>query len=239
MACTIGAALLALTALISGTGCARAPFGPFDLRNDSRHNGTLATELVLVPGVPFETNQNIIFRRADSSGRDFHMLIGPYPRLGAPAQITARNEEVVTVTSVGFVAAIGKQPIVITRFFVTSSSHTHYLCWAGPDNTDYVFAENATPGYPINLAPEPGATFAPAALLTGQFAAYTPATGLRIGQYFDPATPGSLSPGLTPELVDFITYVRSREVAAGMVSQDAFFRGIYTDGIPGLRPPRR
>lgn len=219
------------------TGCNSVnnnSFGPFDIRNDARHNATIATDLVLVPGVPFETNQNVILRRADDSGRDFSMLMGPYPRLGTPARITARNELVETVTTHGFLAAIGKQPIVIIRYVRTSSSHTHYLCWAGPANTDYVFVEQADPEHPVVLTPEPGSTFAPVSLTTGQFATITDST-VTVGTYFDATTPGALAEPFPPDLTDFVTYVRSREVAAGFVPQGSFFTGIYSDGIPGLR----
>jgi hypothetical protein len=225
--------------LVSG-GCQqpkkRMPFGPFDIRNDDKHTSTMLTTTVLVPGVIHETRQNDILHRADSSGREFHMLIGPYPRLGEPARIVARNETVETVTLQGFAAAIGQQPIVVINWVRTYSTHTHYFAWAAPDNTVYVFAEETETDAPVVITPEPGATFPRTEITSGQYARIVDGTTLTVHSYFDRGDRSTLSRGVPADIVEFITYVRSREVAAGLVTQNYAFRGRYVDGIPDLPP---
>ncbi len=231
------------TLLLAAGGCQqqkkRMPFGPFDIRNDDKHTSTMLTTTVLVPGIIHETRQNDILHRADSSGREFHMLIGPYPRLGEPARIVARNESVETVTVTGFAAAIGSQPIVVINWVKTYSSHTHYFAWAAPDNTVYVFAEETAPAAPVMIEPEPGATFPRTEITSGQYAKIVNGATITVHNYFEGGDRGVLSRSLPADLVEFVTYVRSREVAAGLVTQSYAFRGRYADGIPDLAPIAR
>lgn len=212
----------------------RMPFGPFDIRNDSQHTSTMITRTVLVPGVVHETRQNDILHRADSDGREFYMLMGPYPRLGNPAKIVARNETVETVTIDGFLAAIGQQPIVIVNWVKTYSTHTHYFAWAAHDDTVYIFAEETQTGAPVVIEPEPGATFPRTEITTGQYAKIVGGSIITVHNYFVPGDRQHLVPGLPVDLTEFITYVRSREVAAGFVKQDYAFRGSFSNGIPNL-----
>lgn len=237
----IGLTLLA--SLMSAGGCACThhgsspridpymPFGPRDIRNDSRHTAVFASQTVLVPGVPFETRQNEYLRLADSSGRDFNLLLGPFPRLGRPASLRARNPDVAAVIEAGFAMMMGKQPNAIFKTVRTYSSGTYYIGWVNGDDV-YVFCERSNSGHPVVVEPDKGQAFPKTELSTGQLARISNGQTISVTRYFEPDHADQLLPGLTPEVVEFLTYARSRGLAAGLFKQGEYYLGRYENGIP-------
>lgn len=207
------------------------PFGPRDIRNDSRHTAVFSSQTVLVPGVPFETRQNEYLRLADSTGRDFNMLLGPFPRLGSPAVLRARNPDVTTVIETGFALMMGKQPNAIFKTVRTYSSGTYYIGWVNGSDV-YVFCENSMAGHPVIAAPDSGEAFTKTELATGQYARIQNGQAVSVVRYFDQGHADQLLPGLEPEVVEFLTYARSRGLAAGLFKQGQYFLGRYENGIP-------
>lgn len=83
-------ALLSL-AVSSGACAHRTTLSPRGIINPPGKAGIVATGVVLVPNVPYSSNQNILIRNQDSSGRDYDLLSGPYPATGPATQLTVRN----------------------------------------------------------------------------------------------------------------------------------------------------
>jgi len=207
------------------------PFGPRDIRNDKSHTAVFSNQTVLVPGIPFETRQNEYLRLADSTGRDFNMLFGPYPRLAPPASLHVRNPDVTAVIDLGFSMMMGKQPSAIFKTVRTYSAGTYYIGWINGGDV-YVFCENSSHGRPVAVLPDAGEAFAKAELTTGSYAKITGGTSISIVRYFEEGRADRLLPGIDPEVVEFLTYARSRGLAAGLFRQGEYFLGRYENGIP-------
>ncbi|MCX5691347.1 MAG: hypothetical protein NTV94_16420 [Planctomycetota bacterium] len=207
------------------------PFGPRDIRNDSRHTAVFSNQTVLVPGVPFETRQNEYLRLADSGGRDFNLLLGPFPRLGRPAVLRARNPDVAAVIEEGFAMMMGKQPNAIFKSVRTYSSGTYYIGWVN-GNDVYVFCEKSSTGHPVVAQADKGEAFAKTELSTGQYACIRNGQAISVTKYFEPGHADQILPGLAPDIVEFLTYARSRGLAAGLFKQGEYYLGRYENGIP-------
>jgi len=192
----------------------------------------MITQTILVPGVPHTTTQNELLRLADTNGRDFVALLGPFPFNGRPAEVVAYNTEAEVEVVNGFVAAIGKQPAVMVRTGRGSSDGTHYLVWADKDS-DLFFVESADDKHPVRIKTKRG----PAVdLTTGQFAEVFLDGRVVRGEYFVPGTKGSPVTHQDERVKTFVNYVRSRSVAAGLFSQHLFDLGAFADGIPHNTP---
>jgi hypothetical protein len=235
------AAAIGTLVLIGGCTCTHrsgspridpyVPFGPRDIRNDSSHTAIFSSQTVLVPGVPFETRQNEYLRLADSGGRDFNLLLGPFPRLGRPAVLRARNPDVMAVIEAGFAMMLGKQPNAIFKTVRTYSSGTYYIGWVN-GNDVYVFCENSRSGHPVVARPDTGEAFPKTELATGQCAIIRNGQEVSVIKYFEPGRADQLLPGLSPEVIEFLTYARSRGLAAGLFKQGEYYLGRYENGIP-------
>lgn len=226
----VASSLLMLFMFVTLTGCAnhRGSKNPRFV-NDSQHNAAMLTRTVLVPGVPFSTNQNAVIKVADSGGRDFELLVGPYPINGGNGTVVTHNSELEIVLVEGFAVAIGKQPHVKTRTGAGSSSGTHFTVWSTAD-ADYYFVEQAVATHPVRVTEF--STKKVHVLSEGEYVKFSrqnlPAVR---GWYFNPRLRATGLLITDPVLVDFVTYTRWRTTAGGFTPQNAYFMGSYQQSV--------
>jgi len=197
--------------------------------NDSQHNAAMLTRTVLVPGVPFSTNQNAVIKIADSGGRNFELMVGPYPIKGGNGTVVTKNSELQVLLVEGFAVAIGKQPHVKTKTGSGSSSGTHFTVWSLPDG-DYFFVEQAVATHPVRVVEY--STNKTHVLSEGEYVKLS-SNGLPAvrGWYFSPKYRATALLITDPLLVNFVTYTRWRSAAGGLISQNAYFMGSYSQSV--------
>lgn len=220
--------MLFVLVTISGCGHNRWSSTPRHI-NDSQHNAAMLTRTVLVPGVPFSTNQNAVIRVADSGGRNFELLLGPYPINGGNGTVVTHNSELEIVLVEGFAVAIGKQPHVRTRTGLGGSNGTHFTVWSTAD-ADYFFVEQAVATHPVRVTEF--STNKTHVLSEGDYVKFS-RQGLAAvrGRYFNPLNRATGLLITDPVLVDFITYTRWRTAAGGFTPQNAYFMGTYQQSV--------
>lgn len=135
---------------IAGCG-ATHPRGRSGAINPPGEAGIVATGLVLVPGVPFMTNQNVLLKSRDSSLRDYELLVGPYPKLAGEAGINLHNSVATAeITGESFGYLSGYMPITRTKRVLAGSLGTVFATRVNDtDQYDMIIVLDAKPTAPV------------------------------------------------------------------------------------------
>jgi hypothetical protein len=239
--CVASAAVL----ISSLTGCGSAARPSRFFVNDRSRSAYVVTEKVLVPGVPFSTQQNELLHQSDTSGRDYYLLFGPYPRLAGTSTITVRNPDLtVVVEDTPFFGVVtGTKPTAVVKSVRTFSEGTEYILCSVGDKVA-VFCESSHTGRPVVLESDnpTGFPLPRTEVSTGQYATVDRAGAVAVRKYFEPSHPEAIDPTLPAELVEALTYARGRSQAAGLIPQGKFYLGRFDKGIPPAdesNPPAR
>ncbi|MBS0195354.1 MAG: hypothetical protein JSR77_01215 [Planctomycetes bacterium] len=223
MATNLKACVWALAGMALAGCTVRPPLSPRAIVNKPGQAGLVQTGLVLVPGVGYSTNQNVLLRSQDSSGRDYDMLAGPFPKMGAPVTLTLHNSiSTLALSGDAFIYGIGKMPISRSKRVIVGTEGTEYAIRVNDaGDSDLVVVISSTSGKPVNCT------------LLDASGAPIPSTGINLdanyyvtvkpdgagGHVFGPVTktPGPADPD--PDLVrDFLKYVESRAMAASLTT---------------------
>ncbi|MBL8999624.1 MAG: hypothetical protein JNK25_00645 [Phycisphaerae bacterium] len=219
--------LLAALALLVGCGRPVRPLlSPVGVVNPPGKAGLVLTGIVLGPDEPFVTSQTVMMRSQDSSGRDYDLLAGPYPKGAGEIGIGTHNSiTTATFTGEAFVYASGYMPITRSKRVIAGATGTIYaMRISDSTNADLIIVLEAKSTLPVTCELLNPATGAPTGvrqkLGKGKYVKVSQSGAMPV---FGPITNIPKAGDADPDgVLPFLEHVRSKAVSANLTTTAYF-----------------